>query len=146
MAPNGTKEPPVRSHLVCPDERPARRSGQPVRLAAHVLPGSTCHADLAGLGELWRQPVTSARRCGGRSASIQPFSVTNRGSSLAYANVLGVGRPIQDGDPPRHQLVCVGLLLFSSGLFVNSPQPVAQGMTGDMVPADERALRWAWRI
>jgi MFS transporter, ACS family, D-galactonate transporter len=43
--------------------------------------------------------------------------------------VAGNGKP---------SLVVLGLLLFSSGLFFNALQPIAQGMTGDMVPARQR--------
>jgi len=50
--------------------------------------------------------------------------------------VLIFGWSIQDGGKPS--LGLLGLLLFTSGLFFNALQPIVQGMTGDMVPANER--------
>jgi ACS family D-galactonate transporter-like MFS transporter len=38
----------------------------------------------------------------------------------------------------RPSLFLLGTLLFVSGLFFNALQPVAQGLTGDMVPDDQR--------
>ncbi len=38
----------------------------------------------------------------------------------------------------RPSLFLLGALLFVSGLFFNALQPVAQGLTGDMVPDDQR--------
>jgi MFS family permease len=46
------------------------------------------------------------------------------------------GLQVSGGGKPS--LVVLGLLLFSSGLFFNALQPIAQGMTGDMVPARQR--------
>ena len=56
----------------------------------------------------------------------------------AVYSVLGLlfGLSIQGGGKPS--LVLLGLLLFTSGLFFNALQPIVQGMTGDMVPANER--------
>ena len=34
--------------------------------------------------------------------------------------------------------MCWRVLLFTSGLFFNALQPIAQGMKGDMVPANQR--------
>ena len=50
--------------------------------------------------------------------------------------VLIFGWSIQGGGKPS--LALLGLLLFTSGLFFNALQPIVQGMTGDMVPANER--------
>jgi len=50
--------------------------------------------------------------------------------------VLIFGWSIQGGSKPS--LALLGLLLFTSGLFFNALQPIVQGMTGDMVPANER--------
>jgi len=46
------------------------------------------------------------------------------------------GFSISGGRDPS--LLLLGLLLFTSGLFFNAVQPIIQGMTGDMVPADQR--------
>ena len=35
-------------------------------------------------------------------------------------------------------LVLLGLILFTSGLFFNALQPIVQGITGDLVPDDQR--------
>jgi MFS transporter, ACS family, D-galactonate transporter len=50
--------------------------------------------------------------------------------------VLIFGWSIQGGGKPS--LALLGLLLFTSGLFFNALQPIVQGMTGDMVPVNER--------
>ena len=50
--------------------------------------------------------------------------------------VLIFGFSVAGGEKPS--LVLLGLLLFSSGVFFNALQPIVQGMTGDMVPANER--------
>jgi MFS family permease len=50
--------------------------------------------------------------------------------------VLVFGFSVAGGEKPS--LVLLGLLLFSSGVFFNALQPIVQGMTGDMVPANER--------
>ena len=56
----------------------------------------------------------------------------------AVYSVLGIlfAMSIQGGGKPS--LALLGLLLFTSGLFFNALQPIVQGMTGDMVPANER--------
>lgn len=46
------------------------------------------------------------------------------------------GFSVQGGDQPS--LLLLGALLFSSGLFFNALQPIVQGITGDLVPANER--------
>jgi MFS transporter, ACS family, D-galactonate transporter len=38
----------------------------------------------------------------------------------------------------RPSLVLLGFLLFFSGIFFNALQPIVQGITGDMVPGEER--------
>jgi MFS family permease len=50
--------------------------------------------------------------------------------------VIVFGLTISGGRQPS--LALLGLLLFVSGLFFNALQPIVQGMTGDMVPADQR--------
>jgi MFS transporter, ACS family, D-galactonate transporter len=50
--------------------------------------------------------------------------------------VLVFGWSISGGREPS--LLLLGLLLFSSGVFFNALQPIVQGMTGDLVPAEER--------
>jgi ACS family D-galactonate transporter-like MFS transporter len=59
------------------------------------------------------------------------------GCTAAYS-VLAILFGIQVSGDGQPSLLVLGLLLFSSGLFFNALQPVAQGMTGDMVPADQR--------
>jgi MFS family permease len=50
--------------------------------------------------------------------------------------VMIFGFQIRDGGQPS--LAVLGLLLFVSGLFFNALQPIAQGITGDLVPPDQR--------
>jgi ACS family D-galactonate transporter-like MFS transporter len=50
--------------------------------------------------------------------------------------VIVFGLTISGGRQPS--LALLGFLLFVSGLFFNALQPIVQGMTGDMVPADQR--------
>ena len=45
------------------------------------------------------------------------------------------GLTIMDGQP---SLVLLGLILFTSGLFFNALQPIVHGITGDLVPDDQR--------
>jgi sugar phosphate permease len=45
------------------------------------------------------------------------------------------GMSILNGRP---SLVLLGLILFSSGLFFNALQPIVHGITGDLVPDDQR--------
>jgi MFS family permease len=59
------------------------------------------------------------------------------GCTAAYS-LLAILFGIQVSGDGKPSLLVLGLLLFSSGLFFNALQPVAQGMTGDMVPADQR--------
>jgi ACS family D-galactonate transporter-like MFS transporter len=57
--------------------------------------------------------------------------------TLAYSVLAFLfGLSIAGGNKPS--LLLLGVLLFTSGLFFNALQPIAQGMTGDMVPADQR--------
>jgi MFS transporter, ACS family, D-galactonate transporter len=46
------------------------------------------------------------------------------------------GFSVMGGEKPS--LLLLGLLLFTSGVFFNALQPIVQGMTGDLVPANER--------
>jgi MFS transporter, ACS family, D-galactonate transporter len=59
------------------------------------------------------------------------------GCTAAYS-VLAILFGLQVSGGGKPSLVILGLLLFTSGLFFNALQPVAQGMTGDMVPAAQR--------
>ena len=45
------------------------------------------------------------------------------------------GLTIMGGQP---SLVLLGLILFTSGLFFNALQPIVHGITGDLVPDDQR--------
>jgi MFS family permease len=57
--------------------------------------------------------------------------------SISYSVLaLAFGWQVREGNTPS--LVLLGVLLFTSGLFFNALQPIVQGMTGDMVPAEER--------
>jgi len=57
--------------------------------------------------------------------------------SIAYSILaLLFGISIQGDNKPS--LVLLGCLLFTSGIFFNALQPIVQGMTGDMVPSDQR--------
>jgi len=57
--------------------------------------------------------------------------------TLAYSILAFLfGLSISGGHKPS--LLLLGVLLFTSGLFFNALQPIAQGMTGDMVPANQR--------
>lgn len=59
------------------------------------------------------------------------------GCSLAYTLLaIAFGFSVAGGRTPS--LVLLGLLLFSSGLFFNALQPIAQTITGDMVPGEQR--------
>jgi ACS family D-galactonate transporter-like MFS transporter len=59
------------------------------------------------------------------------------GCTLAYSVLAFLfGLSIAGGNKPS--LLLLGVLLFTSGLFFNALQPIAQGMTGDMVPEDQR--------
>lgn len=49
--------------------------------------------------------------------------------------VLAFAATILDGHP---SLVVLGLILFTSGLFFNALQPIVHGITGDLVPDDQR--------
>jgi MFS family permease len=57
-------------------------------------------------------------------------------TALYSVLVLLFGWSISSGRDPS--LLLLGLLLFCSGLFFNALQPIAQGMTGDLVPEDQR--------
>jgi MFS transporter, ACS family, D-galactonate transporter len=65
--------------------------------------------------------------------SRKPLAIT---CALAHT-VLAVafGMSILNGRP---SLVLLGLILFSSGLFFNALQPIVHGITGDLVPDDQR--------
>jgi ACS family D-galactonate transporter-like MFS transporter len=57
--------------------------------------------------------------------------------SIAYSVLaLLFGFSIQGDNKPS--LVLLGFLLFFSGIFFNALQPIVQGITGDMVPGDQR--------
>ena len=59
------------------------------------------------------------------------------GCTLAYSVLAFLfGLSIAGGRKPS--LLLLGVLLFTAGLFFNALQPIAQGMTGDMVPEDQR--------
>ncbi|MDQ1656536.1 MAG: transporter, family, D-galactonate transporter [Cryptosporangiaceae bacterium] len=59
------------------------------------------------------------------------------GCSLAYTVLaIAFGFSVAGGRAPS--LILLGLLLFSSGLFFNALQPIAQSITGDMVPGEQR--------
>jgi MFS transporter, ACS family, D-galactonate transporter len=59
------------------------------------------------------------------------------GCTLVYSILAFLfGLSIAGGHKPS--LVLLGTLLFTSGLFFNALQPIAQGMTGDMVPEEQR--------
>jgi ACS family D-galactonate transporter-like MFS transporter len=59
------------------------------------------------------------------------------GCTFAYSVLAFLfGLSIAGGRKPS--LMLLGVLLFTSGLFFNALQPIAQGMTGDMVPEDQR--------
>lgn len=59
------------------------------------------------------------------------------GCSSAYSVlVILFAMSIQGGNRPP--LALLGLLLFTSGLFFNALQPIVQGMTGDLVPDEEK--------
>jgi ACS family D-galactonate transporter-like MFS transporter len=70
------------------------------------------------------------RRGRGRKPLILLCSIVYSALALAF------GISIQGDNKPS--LLLLGLLLFTSGLFFNALQPIVQGMSGDMVPADER--------
>lgn len=70
------------------------------------------------------------RRGVGRKPLLITFSVVY--SLLVFAFALSISG---DGDP---SLLLLGLILFSSGLFFNALQPIAQGITGDLVPEKQR--------
>ena len=50
--------------------------------------------------------------------------------------VLIFGWSVSGGEKPS--LALLGLLLFTSGLFFNALQPIVHGITGDLVPDDQR--------
>jgi ACS family D-galactonate transporter-like MFS transporter len=59
------------------------------------------------------------------------------GCTAAYTILVVLfGWSIAGGREPS--LLLLGLLLFTSGLFFNALQPIAQGITGDLVPEDQR--------
>jgi MFS transporter, ACS family, D-galactonate transporter len=61
----------------------------------------------------------------------------NAGAGIIGFPVLAVafGLTILGGRP---SLVLLGLILFTSGLFFNALQPIVHGITGDLVPDDQR--------
>jgi MFS family permease len=59
------------------------------------------------------------------------------GCTVAYVVLAALFGFSVAGDQ-RPSLLLLGLLLFTSGLFFNALQPVAQGMTGDLVPDEQR--------
>ncbi|WP_116051600.1 MFS transporter [Amycolatopsis palatopharyngis] len=70
------------------------------------------------------------RRGQGRKPLLISFTVIY--SLLVFAFALS----ISDGEKPS--LLLLGSLLFVSGLFFNALQPIAQGITGDLVPESQR--------
>ncbi|WP_214367989.1 MFS transporter [Pseudonocardia sp. H11422] len=59
------------------------------------------------------------------------------GLTLGYALLVVLfGFSVMGGEQPS--LLLLGLLLFSSGVLFNALQPVQHGMTGDLVPPDQR--------
>ncbi|PXY32139.1 MFS transporter [Prauserella muralis] len=70
------------------------------------------------------------RRGVGRKPLLITFTVVY--SLLVFAFALSISG---DGDP---SLLLLGLILFCSGLFFNALQPIAQGITGDLVPEKQR--------
>ncbi|SFA97602.1 Sugar phosphate permease [Amycolatopsis marina] len=70
------------------------------------------------------------RRGQGRKPLLVSFTVIY--SLLVFAFALS----ISDGEKPS--LLLLGALLFVSGLFFNALQPIAQGITGDLVPESQR--------
>ncbi|MHA6794152.1 MFS transporter [Pseudonocardia bannensis] len=59
------------------------------------------------------------------------------GLTLGYAVLVVLfGLSVMRGEQPS--LLVLGLLLFSSGVLFNALQPVQHGMTGDLVPPDQR--------
>jgi ACS family D-galactonate transporter-like MFS transporter len=70
------------------------------------------------------------RRGKGRKPLILTCSIVYSVLALLFGiSVRGDNKP---------SLLLLGLLLFTSGLFFNAVQPIIQGMTGDMVPDDQR--------
>jgi ACS family D-galactonate transporter-like MFS transporter len=69
-----------------------------------------------------------------RGRGRKPLLLACTGIYIVLAFIFGL--QVSGGSKPS--LVVLGLLLFSSGLFFNALQPIAQGMTGDMVPARQR--------
>ncbi|WP_019818410.1 MFS transporter [Saccharomonospora saliphila] len=66
----------------------------------------------------------------GRKPLLIAFSVVHSLLVFAFAiSISGEGTP---------SLWLLGLILFSSGLFFNALQPIAQGITGDLVPDKQR--------
>jgi ACS family D-galactonate transporter-like MFS transporter len=69
-----------------------------------------------------------------RGKARKPLVLT---CTIVYSTlVLLFGVSISGGRQPS--LLLLGALLFTSGLFFNALQPIVQGMTGDMVPANQR--------
>ncbi|PXY17117.1 MFS transporter [Prauserella sp. PE36] len=66
----------------------------------------------------------------GRKPLLISFSIVY--SLLVFAFALSISG---DGQP---SLLLLGLILFCSGLFFNALQPIAQGITGDLVPEKQR--------
>lgn len=69
-----------------------------------------------------------------RRIGRKPLALTCTG--VYSVLVLLFGWSISGGGKPS--LALLGLLLFSSGLFFNALQPIVQGITGDLVPANDR--------
>jgi MFS family permease len=70
------------------------------------------------------------RRGYGRKPLLVSFTVIY--SLLVFVFALSIGA----GQKPS--LLLLGSLLFVSGLFFNALQPIAQGITGDLVPDEQR--------
>ena len=70
------------------------------------------------------------RRGYGRKGLLVSFTVVYSLLVFVFA--------VQTSAGGRPSLVTLGFLLFVSGLFFNALQPIAQGMTGDLVPDAQR--------
>jgi MFS family permease len=107
-----------------------RESAQSSLIAAGLTAAFNAGAGLIGFPAGGWLADWSLRRGYGRKPLLL-------GCTAAYS-VLAIlfGFQVSGGGKPS--LLVLGLLLFSSGLFFNALQPIAQGMTGDMVPADQR--------
>ncbi|PRX43887.1 sugar phosphate permease [Prauserella shujinwangii] len=70
------------------------------------------------------------RRGYGRKPLLVAFTMIYSVLVFTFALSIGAGE--------RPSLLLLGTILFCSGLFFNALQPIAQGITGDLVPAAQR--------